>query len=428
MAARDDVKLTRRRAIEALRNGVPNREAVEILGCSQPRAEDAFSDLLTSVGETSGPTGPVPGMLVSGDFGSGKSHLLAHLERRALSQRFVCSKVTLSKETPLYDLGKVFKSAVENARMPDRQGRMIEELGSATNWKSEASAHFFQWADSAASKGVLNPIFPASLLVYERLGDPELNSRIESFWAGDRPKVAEIKAGLRQIGQKKSYSFRAPKASELPPQRLRFAIELIKASGYRGWVVLLDEIELVGSYSRLQRGRSYAELTRWLGHAANEEHPGLIAVGTVTDDFALHIISPDGKTKDRDYVRGKLASSSKYANIAALAETGMRLLEQTCIGLRAPTDDDVNATIEKLRQIYSEAYDWEARHLELPTGGARSQDRMRYKVRAAINQWDLLRIYPDSRPDTVDGEFHHAYGENVDLERESGDDAADIGQ
>lgn len=59
---------------------------------------------------------------------SGKSHLLAHLEHLAVSRDFVCSKVAISKETPLYDLGKVFTSAMENGRIPNRRGRFIEEL------------------------------------------------------------------------------------------------------------------------------------------------------------------------------------------------------------------------------------------------------------------------------------------------------------
>ena len=129
--------------------------------------------------------------------------------------------------------------------------------------------------------------------------DLELNGEIESFWAGDRIKTPRVKDGLRQIGQQQSYSFRAPKAAELPPQRLRFATELIKGAGYKGWVVLLDEIELVGSYSLLQRGRSYAELTRWMGQAVDETYPGLVVVGTVTHDFASAIINPTGEKKDR---------------------------------------------------------------------------------------------------------------------------------
>ena len=425
MAARNDDRLACRRAIEALRNGVPNREAVERLGCSQPGAETAFTRLLDRATDAGDPPGSPPGMLVSGDFGAGKSHLLAYLERLALSRRFVCSKVTISKETPLYDLGKVFKSAVEKARVPDRHGRLIQELASTMDWKGDASESFSGWADTAASKGLISRIFPASLLVYRRLDDLELEGRIESFWAGDRIKVSEVKGGLRRIGKGRDWAFRAPKAADLPLQRLRFVIELIKAAGYRGWVVLLDEIELIGSYSLLQRGRSYAELTRWLGRAVGEACPGLIAAGTVTQDFASVNISPDGRKKDRDYVAHKLKNSTRYAGIAGRAETGMRVLERDCIRLNPPTEDDVRATVGRLREIYSRAYQWEAPPLEGRTGGVGSQARMRYKVRSSINEWDLLRIYPDSRPATVVDVYDPTYGEDPELERESRGDAED---
>ena len=416
--------LSSRRALEALRNGVPNREAVKILGCNQPEAEGRFEDMLIQAADRDNVPDGALGMLISGDFGSGKSHLLTHLEQQALSQGFVCSKVAISKETPLYDLGKVFKSAVDNGRMPNRAGRLIEELGQALKLHSPEYADFFKWANDTESNG-LSQMFPASLLVHERSRDLELNSEIEYFWAGDRIKVSRVKDGLRQIGQFQSYSFRAPKAAELPPQRLRFVIEVIKAAGYKGWVVLLDEIELVGSYSLLQRGRSYAELARWLGEAVDEPYSGLATVGTVTDDFASAIISPDGNKKDRDYVAPKL--EARYANIVARAETGMRLLEREVIPLKQPTDTEVRETAEKLRQIYSTAYDWDPPALQAEARGAGYQNRMRYKVRASINEWDLLRLYPDYSPETEGDEYRDTYEENVDLERESKDED-DTGQ
>ena len=412
--------LTYRRALEALRNGVPNSEAVKILGCNQPKAESKFEEMLTKTTDRDNSPSSALGMLVSGDFGSGKSHLLTHLEHQALSRGFVCSKVAISKETPLYDLGKVFKSAVDNGRMPDRSGRLIEELGQALKPDSEEYTAFFRWANDTESSR-LSQMLPASLLVHEYSNDLELNNEIEYFWSGDRIRVSRIKDGLRLIGQLQSYSFRAPKAAELPPQRLRFVNELIKAAGYRGWVVLLDEIELVGSYSLLQRGRSYAELARWLGHASGESYPGLVVVGTVTEDFASAIISPDGEKKDRDYVAPKLAA--RYGDRVGRAETGMHLLERECTPLNPPTVIEAQETVDKLREIYSKAYGWDAPPLQRETRGAGYQNRMRYKVRASINEWDLLRLYPDSRPETEGDEFHHSYEENVDLERVSTDDA-----
>ena len=416
--------LAGRLAMEALRNGVPNGEAVRLLGCNQPRAEARFAKMLTSAMDIANPLGNTQGMMVSGDFGSGKSHLLAHLEHQALDRGFVCSKVVISKETPLYDLGKVYKSAVENGRIPDRSGRLIQELGQVIKPDSKAYAAFYTWANNAAANGLISPMFPASLLVHERSGDLELNGEIESFWAGDRILISRVKSGLRQIGQLQNFSFRAPKAADLPPQRLRFAIELIKGAGYKGWVILLDEIELIGSYSILQRGRSYAELARWLGQDANETYPALVVVGTVTDDFASVIISPDGDKKDRDLMGTKL-EGSRYKDITDHAKIGMRLLERECEPLKTPDDDDVNVTVEKLRQLYSDAYGWDAPALQGKAGGAGFQGRMRYKVRAAINEWDLRRLYPGSDPDPEINEFRPVYDENVDLERESKPAAGD---
>ena len=360
-------------------------------------------------------------MLVSGDFGSGKSHLLTYLEQQALARGFVCSKVAISKETPLYDLGKVFKSAVDNGRIPGRNGRLIEELGHALSPGSREYEDFKLWADDTRSNR-LSRMFPASLLVHERSNDFELNSEIENFWAGDRILISKIKGGLRQTGQLRHYSFRAPRAAELPPQRLRFVVDLIKAAGYRGWVVLLDEIELVGSYSLLQRGRSYAELARWLGRAADEPYPGLVTVGTVTEDFAATIISPDGDRKDRDYLRARLERADRYRSIVDLAVKGMNLLEEGGVALDQPTEDGVRETMEKLRGIYSAAYGWDAPALQEGARGAGYQNRMRYKVRASINEWDLLRLYPGSRPEIEGDEFRHTYEENIDLERQSQDD------
>lgn len=411
--------LSSRRAIESLRNGVPSRDAVELLGCNQPVVKQKFSSLLDHIDNADGALG----MLVSGEFGSGKSHLLAHLENQALSQGFVCSKVTVSKETPLYDLGKVFKSAVENGRMPGSKGRLIEELGQALKPTSESYAQFFLWANLAAKKDLISPMFPASLMVHERSNDIELNNKIEYWWAGERIKVSEVKDGLKTVGQHKNFAFHAPKAATLPPQRLKFVTELIKGTGCKGWVVLLDEIELVGSYSVLQRGRSYAEVSRWLGQTANQDYPGLIVVGTVTKDFASAVISPDGDKKDWDIVPEKLSASSRYKNDSPHADTGMRLLERECVSLATPSEDDVANTIEKLQHMYSEAYRWDAPYLNIRAGGAGLLSQMRYKVRAAINEWDLLRLVPDASPEIEINQFSYGYEEDSDLELESKEDA-----
>ena len=106
-------QLHARRALEALRSGVPNKDAVQALGCDQPAVIDQYVRQLSTTIEAVGEQ--AQGLMVEGGFGAGKSHLLEYLKYLALEQGFVCSVVVLGKETPLYDPAKVFAAAAEAA-------------------------------------------------------------------------------------------------------------------------------------------------------------------------------------------------------------------------------------------------------------------------------------------------------------------------
>ena len=410
-------KLRYRRALEALRNGVPNGDAVSVLGCNQPDVEKDFNGLLSRVSQDGEAPGSGVGMLVAGDFGSGKSHLLNFLESQALDQGFVCSRVVISKETPLFNMEKVFKAAVENARAPGITGHMVEEVALKLDYNSEAYSHFFQWANREDNG--LHRIFPATLTVHERGRGSDLSNDIIWFWSGEKIQLKSVRDGLRAINQHRTYSFRAPTARDLPPQKFRFVLELIKAAGYRGWVVLMDEIELVANYTILQRARSYAELARWMGRASGVEYPGLITVGTVTADFASVVLN---EKEDRDKAAARLRARQRDEdNIAAArAESGMMMLERGVCLLAEPDDDTLSALYQQLKTIHSEAYEWDAPEIDhgIRPGGRRI---IRSFVRRWINEWDLRRLHPGFNPEIEETEFRFNYDEDRDLEQENRD-------
>ena len=194
MDCRNLTMLKNQRALEALRNGVPNGDAVAALGCNQPSVEREFDALLSRVSGSSEMPDSSLGMLVAGEFGSGKSHLLGYLETQALAQNFVCSRVVVSKETPLFDLDKVFRASVQNGRAPGVAGHMVEEIAQTLNPDSPGYAGFFKWVNRDDIG--LHRILPATLLVYERADDDELRNEIIWFWSGD--KIAGQK-GTRRI-------------------------------------------------------------------------------------------------------------------------------------------------------------------------------------------------------------------------------------
>jgi len=410
--------LSHRRALEALRNGVPNKYAVAVLGSNQPEVEQEFADLMSRVKNATAISISGLGILVRGDFGTGKSHLLEYLENQALAANFVCSRVVISKETPLFNLERVFKAAIDNGKIPGITGQMIEEIALKLNHQSESYAEFYKWANEPDNG--LSRIFPATLLVHERLRDDlELLNEIEWFWSGERMPLARVRAGLRAIGQLHVYNFRGQSARQLPPQRLRFVLELIKGAGYSGWIILMDEIELVAKYSLLQRAKSYAELARWMGQASDEAYPGLIVVGTVTAPFASEVLEDK---EDRDKVVPKLRArgTDEYNIVAARAERGMMMIERDERILTEPDDATLRTAYNRLRDMYTKAYTWPAPEIEhgIGRGGRR---RMRPFVRRWINEWDLRRLYPDAQPDIEETEVRFDYREDTTLEKEGGD-------
>ena len=64
-------KVVNRRAIEALRAGVPNQDAVRVLGSSQPLLEKRFIERLQSVEQSFADNKQSQGILLAGDFGTG---------------------------------------------------------------------------------------------------------------------------------------------------------------------------------------------------------------------------------------------------------------------------------------------------------------------------------------------------------------------
>ena len=125
-------QVSARRAIEALRAGVPNRDAVSALGCSAQDVLNVFDarlhELRGSVASDSQPRG----MLVAADFGGGKSHVLEYLSHKARQQNFAVSKVVISKETQLFDPLKVFRAAVESLVCENVVGDALRDIAAVS--------------------------------------------------------------------------------------------------------------------------------------------------------------------------------------------------------------------------------------------------------------------------------------------------------
>jgi hypothetical protein len=409
--------VARRRAVEALRSGVPSWDGVAVLGSGQPVVEDRFTTLLERLSGPGWSAAASPGLLLGGGFGAGKSHLLTHLSHLAMASGFVVSTVVISKETPLYDPVKVFRAATQTALDPARAHGVLADSAAELDPDTPRYAELSRWVNSPAS--CLDERFPATLLCHERLrggdvpGSDETVDALVRFWGGEPLRMAELRRTLRSVGAAGLYSFTPVTARELARQRFRFAARLLRAAGHKGWVILFDEVELIGRYSLLQRGRSYAELARWLSGQAEDPGMPLIAVFAMTDDFEAAVLT--GKD-DRAQIPARLRAKQapEWDETAALAEAGMRHIEQEMLLLEPPDNDELDRAYAALKKLHGDAFGWSPPHVPgLERLGA---TRMRQYVRSWINEWDLVRLDPAFRPQTEVVTIASDYREDSALE------------
>jgi hypothetical protein len=408
-----DVDVARRRAVEALRAGVPSRDAVAVLGTGQAAIEDRVGALLAAAQD-----GRAGGVLLGGGFGAGKSHLLEHLGRLALDQGFVVSRVVISKEIPLHDPVKVFQAAAASAVKAGYGGPAIAEAAAEVDLDARGYGELRLWAASPAAN--LNERFPATLTLFARHRDRdgEFADAIVRFWSGDPMAVPELRRRMREIGEPRVV---LPPVSvrELGGQRLRFAAKLLKAAGCAGWLILFDEVELIGRYSLQQRAKSYAELARWVRGEHGAPGLPLAAVLAMTDDFEAAVITGKG---DREQVGQKLRAkeTAEAGDLASAAEQGMRIIDREMMLLAPPDAAELDQAYARLKQLHADAFGWTPPDvIGLERLGA---TRMRQYVRAWINEWDLVRLDSDYRPATETVDVVSDYREDTALE---GPEAAD---
>jgi hypothetical protein len=384
------MNLDARTAIEALRAGVPNRAAIRLMGTEQTAIEHAFEAALAAAWADRAPTrsGEAAAAIgIAGGFGTGKSHMLGYLAEAARQQRFVVSRVVVSKETPLSHPAHVLAAAVRGAMLPDRPDDPIAACIASLRSRTDA-LDALEAAVSIPDSG-FSALFPASLLLVRRAAtEPETLHRIGRLWSGGKVALAAMKLAMKSAGAAKAFKLKAPKAGELTSQITRFLPLLFRAAGYAGWCILLDEVELIGRYTSLQRGLSYAGLAVWLGLDQARRVPGMVVTYAITDDFVTAVINArldSEKMPERLVLKGRPAD-------AELALAGIRHIERTVATRRLlpPTPDDLVACHDRLQRLYSAAYNWPAP--PLPPAERTSSRTMRQYLKGWITQWDLRRL------------------------------------
>lgn len=402
--------LEARRVIEGLRSGVPNRHVVNALGCLQPEIEWRFRRLLEAT-QNNVTAGTCPrGMVIEGEFGAGKSHVLEYLQNLALESNFICSRIVISKETPLYHPVRLYYSAIESAVIPNKRGEVFAEIAGECDVWTPRYKDLVNWVNN--SEEGIDARFAATLFLYERMSsDMELGHRMARFWTGDPVSVGDLKKYLQEAGFAGKYAFGKVSVTQLALQRFQFAARLMQAAGYSGWILLIDEVELIGRYSVNQRAKSYGEVARLMQADGGPSLPGLGTVLALTNDFRSEVLEKKGdKTKLVEKIRSK--GTEQDFQLAAKAERGMKLLETQRTPIEPPPVEVIQDTHRTVRTLHLRGHGW--RMWEQATDAPATiipGTSMRKYVKSWVNQWDFQRMFPNEACELVSANWKFTYEE-----------------
>ena len=386
-----------RSAIESLRSGVPSRHAVTQLGTTQTEVKTQFDANLEALAQGQG-TKPI---VISANFGAGKSHLLGYLQALAANQGFVTSFVVVSPEMPLGNAPVVLRTIAESAQAPGRADTALRALAPNLQTGGQAYDDLKTWARGLG----LDERLAALLHIYQEFrADEELRAQILDDFEGKFLPKAEIRRKLKELGALVSYNLSGPKNALFAHDRIQLLARLYQAGGGKGLIVLFDEIERIAKFSTRQRLKAYEELGWWTDIA---QQPGsaILPVFTMTRGFVAESVT--GGTRDEqkflagvNSARGS-DSDADARDLSALR--GIALLKNPFF-LESPTSEQEEQIKYRVKGLYEQAYQTSAPTLPRVRSDVRTT--IRSEIRRWITMWDLHRYYPDYTPDVQASDVH----------------------
>ncbi len=384
-----------RHIIEALRSGIPSRAVGQYFSEARPKIMKEISDRLDMVCDQ----GKSSGMIISGKYGEGKTHLLNTVFNLAHSNNMVVSYLSLSKETPMDKLYLVYQKLIQNTYLPKRQqAGFMHELEKISANSPVANEMLF-YAAKQLETDKLYYLFRS----YLNTEDPDEKFLLQADLEGDFIANVPLKKIYRRIfNQPVKYNVNFTKTKHCSDY-FSFMSHLFTQMGYHGWVILIDETELMGRLGKKARLNAYRNMADFL---LPDKCPEAA--------FSIFALSAS-------YAEDVIEAKHEYENLMLIypeeqepAKTVLDLLS------RAPqllplTKDEIHEILYKIQDFHGKAYEWTP-NLSIDSLSEATQSGgylLRTKIRAAIEFLDQLYQYGKAGKTTVNELGEEVYTEDV---------------
>jgi len=386
--------------VESLRAGIPTRTSTREL----PDLRESLTDLIRQDLEQFSQSKKHPaGRLAWGPYGQGKTHALTTVEHVALDLGFAVSRVSLSREVSCHHLLNFYGRVASVLRTPDsKMAGLTKALSSrkAGDLLNSPLADRDRYSHPLPEI-VLEDYFFTSGEEQDLLYGDLMGTRITS------PELKRIHRNCRGESMPKfDMNFRTTQHGSAYFGVMADAIALC---GYKGWVLLLDEVELIGRLGKVGRLQAYRNLN-WLLNWSDRpvrrdgdqelfcENPypiytfGVVASSLRNDVWFSGTSTPSAKN-DRSQIP-ELAIE-KFGTDAGQV---MQNFFETAIGSTCPTIRPLETSglielLDHLVKLHGAAYAWDAQ-LDVPkliqTIGSQP---IRTHIRATLEALDIAYLY-----------------------------------
>jgi hypothetical protein len=365
------------RIIEALRSGISSREVGRCFSSARPKLLREMQSALDKLSQD----GISGGSILSGKYGEGKTQLLNTVYSMAHEKNMAVSMISLSKEAPIAKLNYMLPKLLQGTTLPgiEQPGIVpaLERLFTDTN----AAHTMLEFCLAELETNRLYFVLKAYLQTED---NSEERYRLQSDLEGNLLENAYIKAQYKiSTGAPAKFDVNFVKTRHVQDY-FAFHAKLFLALGYSGWVILLDEAELLGRLGKKARLTSYLNLYKLI-------HPeltrGTYCLAAFNSTFALDVIE----------------TKNEYANVeeaAFVAEDKERIVSTlnaiTSAAQLAPLSrSEMFEIFTQIEQFHALAYGWHPNlKPEIMLCNSEKHGKLlRTQIRAAVEMLDQLYQY-----------------------------------
>ncbi|WP_297788816.1 ATP-binding protein [uncultured Anaerococcus sp.] len=302
-----------------------------------------------------------------GDFGSGKSFMLATIEQLALAKDFVSSTIDLAPQRRFYATDKkalaLYSELVGNIKTKtSRSGNVIEQIIDQWLMKifAEVSAdklvevsELIRGAcENEVNKAILDTLASFSSVGLSYEFGQALSKYYQAFVRDDRMLKMKALRWLRGDITTKTEAKRELGINRIIDDDnyfdgLKTLAELFVALGYKGFVVNFDEaVNLYKIPQAVTRERNYERILNIYNECKSEKSKGLFVNFGATRPTVF------------DKTRGMSSYGALQGRIGSEQDCDLLLVntKRTVLSLKALTDEEIYTLLENLVNIYNINY------------------------------------------------------------------------